>query len=107
MRFKLTSITQLKSLKNIEGPIFRFGTSIACERFKNLPIVGREEEGGEPLFFETEDGVIYKFAQSEKHELMILALFRRDGGKIKPHDPNLIFIETQFVAKKKGDSERV
>lgn len=96
---------QFESLKEIERRVFKFGTSMACDRFKDLPVVGRENDGGEPLFFETEEGIIYEFAQSERHELMIIAHCRRDGSEVKPHDLKLTFIETQYLSRKKENSK--
>ena len=84
-------------LKEVANQTIKFGTSIAYERFGNLPFVGREKEGGEPLFMESDQGIIYKLAQSEDNKLMIMPLCRRDGKKIKPHNLKFDFIETKFI----------
>ncbi len=83
--------------KEVANQTIKFGISIAYERFRNLPFVGREKEGGEPLYMESNQGVIYKLAQSEDNMLLMMPLFRRDGKKIKPHNLKLDFIETKFI----------
>ena len=95
----------LQTVKGVDGPIIKFGRWVACGRLKELPIVGRESEGGKPLFLETEEGVIYQLAQNEDSYLMIMPYCRRDGKDIKPHSLNLTFTEQLLVSQKKESSE--
>ena len=89
----------------MQGRVFKFGRWIACGRFKELPIVGREDEGGVPLYMETDEGVIYKLTQNEDSFLMVTPLCRRDGKEIEPRKLSLNFTEQLFIPSKKEDSE--